>query len=154
MTIKNEVDQLWNALMSGNVRYQTIPAAAAGTAVVSDGVVAAWAWAPYIQITAAAAIPNPCWICGLHINTGVVETHYGELAVATGAAAAEVDVAMISYVAGIPTAVGVSVATVTWLPFPVRVVGSPRLAARIRKSTAASAAGVTLKVVLATAVGT
>jgi hypothetical protein len=152
--LKQTVDATFMAVVeSGNVRYVTYPAAAAGTAVVSDGVVAAWAWAPYIQILAAAAIANPCWLCALSAHTGVVETHYGDLAVASGAAAAEVDLAMWPYVAGIPTAVGVSVALPSFLPYVIKIIGSPRLAARIRKSSAASAAGVTAKVVAATILG-
>jgi len=155
MGLRQEVAQSFLSLVeSGNIRYQTIPAAAVGTALVSDGAAAAWAWADYVQICAAAAIPDPCWLCGITIHTGVVETHYGDIAIASGAGGAEVDLAMFSYVAGIPSAVGVSVATPSWLPYPIRIAGSPRLAARIRKDTAASAAGVTLKVILGTAVGT
>ncbi|KKL90466.1 hypothetical protein LCGC14_1904440, partial [marine sediment metagenome] len=84
----------------------------------------------------------------------VVETHYGELALATGAGAAEVDFALISYVMGIPTAVGISLALPTMLPVPVRLLGQPRLAGRIRKDTAASAAGGTIKLLLMEGLGT
>lgn len=144
----------FNALVnSGNIRYVTYPAAAAPTALVSDGAALAWAWAPYVQIVAAAAIADPCWLCGIAIHTGVVETFNGDIAVASGAAAAEVDLAMFHVVAGIPTAVGVSVAAPSFLPYPIRIVAAPRLAARLRKSTGASAAGCSLKVIAATTVG-
>lgn len=155
MGVPQEVKSTYKALVeSGLIRYQTAPANAAATALVSDGVVAAWAWAPYIQVVAAAAIPNPCWLCGITIHTGVVETWNGDIAVASGAALAEVDLAMFPVVSGIPTAVGVSVAGPTMLPYPILIVGSPRLAVRLRKDTAASAAGCSVKLILATAVGT
>ena len=153
-SLGQEVDAVFQAAVESNaIRYQTQPVGA-GIAMVSDGAAAAWAWAAYVQIVAAAVIPNPCWLAGMVIHTGVVETHYGDLAIASGAGAAEVDLAMFPYVADIPTAVGVAVAMPTWLPYPIRIALTPRLAGRIRKSTAASAAGGTIKVILATAVGT
>ena len=155
MGLRAEVASTYLALVeSGNIRYVTQPEAAAGVAMVSDGVVAAWAWAPYVEIIAAAAITDPSWLCGVSIHTGVVETHYGDLAVASGALAAEVDLAMFSFVTGIPTAVGVSMATPSFLPNPIKIIGTPRLAGRIRKDTGASAAGFTCKAILAEAIGT
>ena len=138
---------------SGNIRYQTLPAGALATALVSDGVAVAWAWAPYVEVAAAAVAPAPCWLCGISIHTGVVETFQGDIAVAIGALAAEVDLAMFHVVSGIPTAVGVSVAGPMFLPYPVKVIGSPRFAVRLRKSTGASAAGCSVKLILATAIG-
>jgi len=156
MGVPQEVKATYKALVeSGLIRYQTLPAAAAPTALVSDGAAAAWAWmANYVQIAAAAVIPNPCWLVGATIHTGVVETINGDIAIATGAGGAEVDLAMFHFVSGIPTAVGVSVAGPIWLPYPIKIVGSPRVAANIRKSSAASNAGVSIKLILATAVGT
>ena len=149
---------------SGNIRYTTAPVAAAPVAIVSDGVVAAWAWAPYITIVAAAVIPTPCWLCGVVIHTAVVENHNGDIAIASGAAATEVDLAMFHY-AGVIAIVGATAALVAnaqpvtiasstiWLPYPIRIATSLRLAGRVRKSTAVSAAGVSVKVILASAVG-
>jgi len=155
MGLRAEVASSYLALIeTGNIRYVSSPAAAAGIAMVSDGAAAAWAWAAYVEIIAAAAITDPSWLCGISIHTGVVETHYGEIAIASGAGAAEVDLAMFSYVAGIPTAVGGSVITPSFLPHTIKLIGQPRLAGRVRKDTAASAAGVTLKVALAEAIGT
>lgn len=152
--LKQQVDQLYlAAIESGNIRYQVQPVGAP-TACISDSSAAAWAWAAYVQIVAAAVIPTPCWLVGVMIHTGVVETHNGDIAIAIGAAAAEVDIAIIPMVAGIPTAVGVSVAGPYNLPKPIRIVGQPRMACRLRKDTVASLAGVSLKVVLATAIGT
>ena len=131
----------------------TVQPVGAGIAAVSDNAAAAWAWSAYVQIVAAAVIPNPCWLVGIHFNTNAVETFYGDLAIASGAAAAEVDIAYIpvrSIVVGVTAMV-----IATWtdlpilLPVLIRIAGSPRLAVRLRKSTAASLAGGTLKVILA-----
>ena len=155
MATPQEVKGLYQALLnSGNIRMETWPAAAAGVAMVSDGAVAAWAWAPYVEIIAAANVTDPAWLAGVTIHTGVVETCYGDLAIATGAGAAEVDIAIVGFVSGIPSAVGVAIFATIWLPFYIRIAGQPRLAGRIRKDTAASAAGFTCKAVCATALGT
>jgi len=152
--------QSWLALVnSGNIRYVTQPAAAAGIAMVSDNAAAAWAWAAYVQIVAAATITDPSWLCGIHIDTAAVEHHNGDLAIASGGAGVEVDLAIFPYRGLFTGATAVLAAMpvnpgAVFLPFPIRMGGAPRLAGRIRKSTAASLAGVTLKVVLGTAVGT
>jgi len=158
MSFNDKVDQMFLAnIESQNTRQVTYPVAA-GVAAVSDGVVAAWAWSPYVQIVAAAVIANPCWLAGIHFHTNAVETFYGDLAIASGAALAEVDLAIIpirSILVGITAMV---IATTTDLPTllakAIKIVGSPRLAVRIRKSTAASAAGGTLKVICLTGLGT
>ena len=158
MGLKTEVDAIFNAQVeSGNVRQVVYPVAA-GVAAVSDAAAAAWAWSAYVQIVVAATIANPCWLVGIHFHTTAVETFYGDLAIASGALAAEVDLAIVpvrSIVVGVTAQV---IATVTDLPIflanPIRIVGSPRLAVRIRKSTAASLAGGTLKVICLTGLGT
>lgn len=156
MGLKAEIDQIFLAKVhSAAVRY-TLQPVAAPTLLVSDAVVGAWAWAPYIQIVAAGLIPNPCWLCGISLHTGVVETFEGDIAIASGAAVAEVDLAMfhiIAEVGDITPADGISVSAPPLLLYPVMIENSPRLAVRLRKSTAASLAGVSLKVVLANAVG-
>ncbi len=141
---------------STGIRYATYPVGA-GVAAVSDAAAAAWAWSAYVQIVAAATIPNPCWLVGIHVHTNAVETFYGDYAIASGAAAAEVDLAIIpirSIVVGVTAMV---IATLTDVPIyltkPIRINGSPRLAVRLRKDTAASAAGTTLKVIVATGLG-
>ena len=158
MSLKSEVDQVFLAsVQSGNVRQVVYPVAA-GVAAVSDNAAAAWAWSAYVQIVAAAAIANPCWLVGIHFHTNAVETFYGDLAIASGAAAAEVDLAIIpvrSIVVGVTAMV---IATWTDLPIllqtPIRIAGAPRLAVRIRKSSAASLAGGVLKVICLTGLGT
>lgn len=154
MSLPQEVASSYQALVeSGNIRYVTVPAGAVGIAAVSDGAALAWAWSDYVEICAADAITDPSWLCAVSFHTGVVETHYGELGIASGAAGAEADLALIPFVTGVPTAVGVSIGLPTWLPYPIKITGAPRLAVRIRKDTGASAAGGTLKLVLAEAVG-
>lgn len=158
MSLRSEVDQLFlTNVQNGNVRQVVYPVAA-GVAAVSDNAAAAWAWSAYVQIVAAAVIANPCWLVGIHFHTNAVETFYGDLAIASGAAAAEVDLAIIpvrSILVGITAMV---IATLTDLPIllsqAIRIAGSPRLAVRIRKSTAASLAGGTLKVICLTGLGT
>jgi len=156
MTLKSEVDQVFLAnIESANIRY-TVQPVAAPTALVSDGAAAAWAWAAYVQIVAAGVIPNPCWLIGISLHTGVIETFQGDIAIARGAAAAEVDLAMFHIIAEVGTitpADGISVSVPPLLLYPIKIAGSPRLACRLRKSTGASAAGVSLKVILASAVG-
>lgn len=144
-------------VQSQNVRQVVYPVAA-GVAAVSDAAAAAWAWSAYVQIVAAATIADPCWLAGIHFHTNAVETFYGDLAIASGAIGAEVDLAIIpvrSIVVGVTAMV---IATATDLPIslpkPIRIVGSPRLSVRIRKSTAASAAGGTLKAICLTGLGT
>ena len=157
MGLKSEVDQLWLAsIQSGNKRQVVYPVGA-GVAAVSDNAAAAWAWSAYVQIVAAAAIVDPCWLAGIHFHTNAVETFYGDLAIASGAAGFEVDLAIIpvrSIVVGVTAMV---IATVTDLPIflaeRIRIAGSPRLAVRIRKSSAASLAGGVLKVICLTGVG-
>lgn len=153
MTKKNEIDQLWMALVqSGNIRYTVQPAAAVPTLLVSDAAAAAWAWAAYVQVVAAAVLPNPCWICGISYSTPTVEAFQSDIAIATGAGAAEVDLAIVSATSELFAVVEGKSETIT-LPYPIRVVGTPRLALRIRKSSAASAAGFSVKVNIAAAVG-
>jgi len=158
MSFNDKVDQMFLADIESQNTRQVVYPVAAGVAAVSDGVVAAWAWSPYVQIVAAAAIANPCWLAGIHFHTNAVETFYGDLAIASGALAAEVDLVIIpvrSIVVGVTAMV---IATVTDLPIllakVIKIVGSPRLAVRIRKSTAASAAGGTIKVICLTGLGT
>ena len=158
MTLKSEVDQVFLAsVQSGNLRQVVYPVAA-GVAAVSDGAAAAWAWSAYVQIVAAAVIADPCWLAGIHFHTNAVETFYGDVAIASGAAAAEVDLAIIPVRSIVVGATAMVIATWTDLPIllanAIRIDGSPRLAVRIRKDTAASAAGGTLKVICLTGLGT
>ncbi|MDD5547098.1 MAG: hypothetical protein PHO67_08110 [Candidatus Omnitrophica bacterium] len=66
---------------------------------------------------------------------------------------AEVDLAMVHFGSEL-FAVVEGKNTPYMLPHPIRIVGSPRLAVRVRKSTAASLAGASMKLLIAAAVGT
>lgn len=158
MGLKDQVDALYLAdIESQNVRQVTYPVAA-GVAAVSDGAAAAWAWSAYVQIVAAAVIANPCWLVGIHFHTNAVETFYGDVAIASGALAAEVDLAIIPVRSILVGVTAMVIATWTDLPIllpkPIKIIGSPRLAVRIRKDTGVSAAGGVLKVICLTGLGT
>lgn len=155
MSLPQEVSSSYQALVeSGNIRYSVHPLGGAGVAAVSDGVVGAWVISPYVEIIAAAVLTDPSWLVGVSFHTGVVETFYGDIVIASGAIGAEVPLAIIPVVAGVPTAVGVAVAGPYNLPHPVKITGAPRMAVALYKSTGASAAGGTLKIFVATAIGT
>ena len=159
MSLKNEVDALFlGNVESQNMRQVVYPAAAVGTAAISDGAAIAWAWSAYVQIVVAGTIADPCWLCGIHFHTNAVETFYGDVAIAIGAALAEVDLAIIPVRSILVGATAQVDATLTdlpiLLPVPIKIVGSPRLAVRIRKDTGVSAAGGTLKVICLTGLGT
>ena len=157
MSLPQFVKSLYQTQVNSTaIRYATFPVGA-GVAAVSDAAAAAWAWSAYVQIVAAAAIPNPCWLVGIHVHTNAVETFYGDYAIASGALAAEVDLAIIPIRSILVGVTAMVIATLTdlpiWLPKPIRINGTPRLAIRLRKSTAASAAGATVKVIVATGLG-
>lgn len=153
MSAQGNIKATYQALVeSGNVRYAAYPVGA-GIAAVSDSAAGAWAWSAYVQIVAAGTIPNPCWLVGLTYANGVVEDIDADIAIASGAAGAEADLAIIPIRSLLETSVGAGVVTPITLPFAIKIAGSPRIAIRIRKDTAASAAGGTVKIWVATAIG-
>jgi len=153
MSAQGNIKATYQALVeSGNVRYAAYPVGA-GIAAVSDGAAAAWAWSAYVEIVAAGTIPNPCWLVGLTYANGAVEDIDADIAIASGAAGAEADLAIIPIRSLLETSVGAGVVTPIMLPFAIKIAGSPRIAIRIRKDTAASAAGGTVKIWVATAIG-
>ena len=158
MGLKNEVSGLYlTQLESGNIRQVVYPVGA-GVAAISDGAAILWVWSAYVQIVAAGAIADPCWLVGIHLHTNAVETFYGDIAIASGAALAEVDLAIIPVRLILVGVTAQEIATVTdlpiFLPQPIKISGTPRLAVRIRKDTGASAAGGILKVICLTGLGT
>lgn len=160
MGLAQEVRQTYNALLnSGNVRYAVLPDAGAGAAVVNGAGDAAWAWAAAAtsqQIAANCGGLDPCWLVGFTVvqATWAAATTYGDLRLGTGALAAEVWLGTFPILAGVETAVGLGGKMPTFLPYPVRIAGNPRLCAQIRNATGGVATGVTVKVILASAVGT
>lgn len=126
---------------SGNIAQLRYPAAIAGINLVSDGVAAAGAYpALWTQVVAAATIANPCWIAGISLGIPQVEAFYGDITIGVGAIGAEVTIATIPVGTGL-FAVVEWFYPIIYLKTPIQVLGSPRLALNIRKSTAASAAG-------------
>jgi hypothetical protein len=101
-----------------------------------------------VQIVAAGTIADPCWLVGLHISTPVIEAFIGDFAIASGAALAEVDLAIFPFAEELFAVVEGKSVTISCPP--IRINGSPRLAVRVRKSTAASAAGASIKVICLT----
>jgi hypothetical protein len=153
MSLSAQIKALTNSFVdSPSVRYAAYPVGA-GIAAVSDSAAGAWAWSAYVQVVAAATLPDPCWLVGFTYANGAVEDIDADIAIATGDAAAEADIAIIPIRSLLETSVGAGVVTPIILPYPVKIAGSPRVAVRIRKDTAASAAGGTLKILVATAVG-
>jgi len=160
MALKSEVDQLFLGLVeSGNIRYTAYPIGAA-VAVVSDGAAAAWDYPAanlHIEIQAAGLLPaDPCWFVGVVILANDLEVAcYADLAIGFGADAAGIDRAEFPYFNEIAAVAASNLIMLTYyLPYPIRIAGNPRVAGRIRKSSAASGVGITPKVIIATAIGT
>ncbi len=153
MGVPQETKATYKTLVESDLIRYTVQPVGAPTAAVSDAAAGAWVWSAYVQIVAAAAVPNPCWLCGVFITTPVVEAFLADFAIASGVALAEVDLAMVHFGSEL-FAVVEGKNTPYMLPHPIRIVGSPRLAVRVRKSTAASLAGASMKLLIAAAVGT
>lgn len=156
MGLPQEVRSQWLALVeSGNARQVVYPAPNARTAAVSDGAAVAGAYAAYVEICAAAVITNPSWLLGIELDTSVVEAFSGDFAIAIGAGAAEVDIAVFPSAWDFGALAGTSKPTSLQIPamYPIKIVGAPRVAVRLRKSTGASAAGCSLSLILGEAIG-
>ena len=153
MGLSSFVKSLYQRNIGSDLVRTTVQPVGALTLAASDAAAGAWVWSAYVQIVAAAVIPNPCWLLGIHMDTPTVEAIQADLAIATGAGAAEVDIAMFCIAEELFAVVeGKSVDIM--LPVPIRIAGTPRLAVRVRKNTGASAAGVSIKVYIGEAIGT
>lgn len=146
-------------VQSDNIRYTVMPIGAA-VAVVSDGVAAAWAYPAanaHVQIQAAGLlVADPSWFVGVHIIQDNLENAcFADLAIGFGADGAGIDRAEFAFYKDVAAGAGITQPKAyCYLPYPIRITGNPRVAGRIRKSSAASGVGITPKVVFATAVGT
>ena len=141
MGAKNEIDAIYLTLwQSGNARVVHYPDTVAGINAISDAAAVAGAWSAYVQVVAAAAIANPCWIVGIALGTPQVEAFNGQIAIASGAIAAEVDLADVRVGTNVWPVVEWNFPTIALLQ-PIQVIASPRLAVRIRKDTGVSLAG-------------
>jgi len=158
-SLKNEVDAVFLALVeSGNIR-ETVYPIGAGVAIVSDGAAAAWAYPAadlHIQIQAAGLLPaDPCWLVGVTFLANDLEVGcFADLAIGFGADAAGIDRAEFSFYNELAAAAGVVAPVFTARCTPIRIPGNPRVAGRIRKSSAFSGVGITAKVIIATGIGT
>ncbi len=152
---------------STSTRYWVYPRGAGGTPAapsalgtvgvqaISDTAAATWVWSAYVTIELITRIPSPCWLVGVLLHNFIVDVPFnGDFAIATGVIGSEVDIAVIPAVGYVANAAGEGVYPPIWLPFPIRIDGSPRLSVRVRKLTGANAAGATLKVILCTGLGT
>lgn len=160
MPLPSEVRSTFRAMVeTGNIRYAVAPDAAAGAAIANVAGEGAWAWS--VTATSQLILANclgldPCWLAGLTVvqSTWALATTYGDIQLCTGALAAEVWLAIIPILAGVETAVGLGGKMPIFLPWPIRIAGNPRIGARIRNNTGGIATGVSVKVILASAVGT
>ena len=157
--LKSLVDRLFLAkIESENIRQVVYPDANAPVAAISDGGAIAGAWSDYVQICVAGTITDPSWLLGIHLHTPVVEIFAADWAIAIGAGGAEVDIAVfpMSWMWNVAPAnpelhpLGIVIPTM----YPIKIMGAPRLAVRIRKNTGASAAGASLQLILGEAIGT
>lgn len=154
MGLKSEVDQNFlAAIESGNIRYQALPVA---LVPIADD--AAWD-----QLFAAAGAPAvDYWLCGFSYGyaTGIaadtcllVDLGWGG---ADGVAVAAANVILTNWPvvlsAGV-AAVGPAGCPSEMLPYPVRIPGGSRMAARIASSPSGTLAFTEFRVILATAVG-
>ena len=156
MALPQEVQQSFNSLVnSGSIRRVVIPAGAP-IAIVSDGAAAANVYAAWVQIVAAAVITDPTWLAGVTIlQSTLAAADLADLNIGSGALAAEVSLAEFAYFLELAAGAGIIRPVVTYeMAYPIRVAGAPRIAARIRKASAASATGVTPKAIFYTAFGT
>ena len=161
MGLKSEVDQVFlAAIMSGNIRYQALPAAA--VPIANDA-----AWDELYIGAASPAVPH--WLCGFEFSIATntvlaevvmfIDLGYGG---ADGAAIAAANVLLTNWPIGLTAvaiALGPHMHQNQLLPFPIRIpvgLGDPgsRMAARIASSDPAGVALTAFRVILATAVGT
>ncbi len=155
MVDRSRVSQAWLAMVnSGNIRYQSLPAA---EVPIADD--AAWD-----QLFAAAGAPAvPFWLCGFTYNfaSGGVVAEVSQLVDlgwggADGAAVAAANVILTDFpvcVSAVALALGPFGPFNQWLPFPVRIPAASRMAARIASSPVGGVAFTSFRVILATAVG-
>lgn len=135
MGLRNEVNAIYNSMVgTANVRYRQYPAAVAGIVVADD---AAWD-----EIVASTVITTDYWIAGLNIGgpaAGITADTEEVIACGSGGAdGATVAAATLliehDLIATINTAVGEYPWPPIYLPIPVKVLASTRIATRISTS--------------------
>lgn len=153
MSSPSQMKSILQALVeSGNIRYEGLPAAI--VAIADD---AAWD-----QLFAAAGAPaTDYWLCGFSygVATGLaadvsllIDLGWGGV---DGAAVAAANVILTNYplvITAGAAAVGPAALPSEMLPYPVKIPGGSRMAARIASSPTGTVAFTEFRVILATAV--
>lgn len=152
MPFQQQVGMLFNAMINGgNIRHATAPVAGALGATVTAGKAA---YGAYAQLIAASVIVDPSWVIGMGIDTIADAGTLGfMIAIASGGAGTEVDLTQLPFSQQQVTAVGTYGIPAIETKHPVRVNGSPRLAARGATSDAAATHAINVRALLANAVG-
>ncbi len=155
-----QLKALYQAYLGSTLqKYNVTPGAAAlgatGVQAISDGGAATQVWSAYVTVIAAATIPDPCWLVGAIFWLAITDAPLNcDFAIASGGAGSEVDLVELPVVAYVPTAVGMGAIPSCYLPFPIKLLGQPRLSVRIRKLSAAGVQGMTCKLIIMTGLGT
>ena len=155
-----QLKALWQAhLGSTNQKYNVTPGATAlgatGVQAISDGAAITQVWSAYVTVIAAATIPDPCWLVGAIFWLAITDAPLNcDFAIATGTAGSETDLVELPVVAYVPSAAGMGVVPSVYLPFPIKLLGQPRLSVRIRKLSGAGVQGMTCKLIIMTGLGT
>jgi hypothetical protein len=142
-------------IASANLRYTVYPIGAA-VAIVSDGAAAAWAYPAanaHVTIQAAGLLPaDPCWLVGVAMIANNLEAAcFADLAIGFGVDGAGIDRAEFAFYNDVAAGAGITqTKQFALLPDPILIAGNPRVSGRIRKSSAASGVGITVKVIIAT----
>ena len=159
MSLKSEVDEIFAALVeSGNIR-ETVYPIGAPVAIVSDNAAAAWDYPAadlHIEIQAAGLLPaDPCWLVGVvFLANDLAVGCFADLAIGIGADAPGIDRAEFSFYNELAAAAGVVAPVFASRCTPIKIEGNPRLAGRIRWSAIPGVQGISVKVIIATAIGT
>lgn len=156
--LRSEVDALYNSMIgSQNIRIVEYPVAFAGFNLVSDNTAAAGAWlmagaGAYGVAVPITTIPNPCWLVGIVLGIPVVSAFFADIKIARGAIGGEVDLVHWSCGCNMWPVAEWNYPILTCAP--IKILGQPRLAYEIRKSTGASLAGFNAcKLLIATGLG-
>ncbi len=141
------------------MRVTHYPVAWGGFNLISDAAAGAGVWMmigaglAYGEAVPVTTVPDPCWLVGLSLGVPVVEGFQCDVKLAIGLAGAEVDLAQ--WIAGSNVWPLVEWNYPNLYCKPIKLIGQPRIAFDIRKSTAASLAGFNgCSVLIATGLGT
>jgi len=122
VALTQETRRLYNALInSGNIRYDVLPDGAAAITLTAKA--AAWTYGAWVQIVASVGAAD-VWLVGVAMASPSNTVADYDVDIGAGAAAAEVHLAEVPHWGGM-----------IFLPFPVLVAATTRLAGRTRSSS-------------------